>query len=82
MTQQLLIRLESGLKNQLAGLSKREGKTSSEVVRGLIRNYVEEQDIESHIDDLWRRIGKNLKTKGHSEKTVAKAVQDYRKSRR
>ena len=82
MTEQLLIRLEPELKNQLAGLSKREGKTSSQVIRDLIRNYVEERDIAGHINRLWKAVGQELSAKGHSPKTVSKTIQEYRKSRR
>jgi predicted DNA-binding protein len=82
MTQRLSVLLTPTLKRQLEVLSRRKGKTPSEVVRGLIRRYVEKQGIKVQIGALWESIGKELKAHGHSEKTAAKAILDYRRSRR
>ena len=64
MSSQMIIRIEPGLKEKVNRVAKAEGKTTSEVVRGLIEEYVRDRDIGAYIDNLWGRIGKMLKPFG------------------
>lgn len=47
MDDQILIRIDPALKEQLVRVAKMEGKTSSEVVRSLIEEYLKQRDIGS-----------------------------------
>ena len=69
MSTQMIVRIEPDLKNKVNRFAKAEGKTTSEVVRELLEDYVRSRDIGAYIDDLWDRIGKKLKSKrvGHDE---------------
>jgi hypothetical protein len=49
------------------------------MVRGLIEEYIREHDIGSHIDDLWKRTGKKLKSKDVTPATIEKAIRAARK---
>jgi len=81
MSDQLMIRLDPELKKQLDRLSRSEGKTTSRMVRELIRGYIKERDIAAYVDGLWERIGKKLGARGVRPAGVAKAVAETRKGR-
>jgi predicted DNA-binding protein len=78
MSTQMIIRIDNDVKNRLTKLARIEGKTTSEMVRGLIEEYIKERDIGSYIDDLWNRTGKKLKAKSVSPATINKAVKASR----
>ena len=52
MSTHLIIRLEPQLKDQVARLARAEGKTTSEVVRELLEDYVATRDIAASVDGL------------------------------
>jgi predicted transcriptional regulator len=79
MPQQMLIRIDSELKEKLARIARAEGKSASAAVRELIAKYVVERDIGAHIDDLWERIGEKLKAKGVRSSDVGKTIKDVRR---
>ena len=81
MAEQLLIRVDPELKRKLSRLATMEGKTSTQIVRDLIEDYVKRRDVGSYIDALWERIGRALKSVGAGTKDVAKAVREARKSK-
>ena len=60
MSTQMIVRLDPKLKNQLQRLARAEGKSSSQVVRELVQNYVADRDIQGAIAHLWDRIGSQL----------------------
>jgi predicted DNA-binding protein len=74
MSTQMIIRIDEEVKNRLNKLARIEGKTTSEMVRGLIEEYIKERDISAYIDDLWSRTGKKLKSRGISPATINKAI--------
>ena len=82
MGDQILIRIDPALKEQLVRVAKMEGKTSSEVVRSLIEEYLKQRDIGSYVDSLWERIGKDLKGRKLGEKDVSAAIKAVRKARK
>lgn len=79
MATQMIIRMDPDLKEKLNRLAKTEGKTTSQMVRELIEDYIKEHDISSYIDNLWDRVGKKLKTKGVTSAGIDKAIKDVRK---
>ena len=81
MTEQLLIRIESELKQKLGKFATMEGKTSSQVVRDLIEDYVKRRDVASYVDSLWERIGESLRSSGATPADVTKAIRDVRRSK-
>ena len=82
MSTQMIIRIDDEVKNRLSKLARLEGKTTSEMVRELIEEYIKERDISAYIDDLWSRIGKKLKSKGVTPATIDKAIKATRKEQR
>ena len=81
MTTQMIIRIDSEVKNRLSKLARVEGKTTSQMVRELIEEHLKERDIGTYIDDLWDRIGRKLKTKGISQRDIHSAIKESRTRR-
>jgi predicted DNA-binding protein len=78
MTTQMIIRVESSLKNKVSQLAKAEGKNLSELVRELLEKYTKERDMGAYIDNLWDRIGQNLSQKNISEADIDEAIKQAR----
>jgi predicted transcriptional regulator len=77
----MLIRIDAELKSKLSRLARAEGKTSSQMVRELIGDYVKDRDIGAYVDDLWDRIGKKLKERGIKAADIEEAIAETRKER-
>jgi hypothetical protein len=75
----MIIRIEPELKNRVSALAKSEGKTTSEVVRDLLADYVRSRDIGGYIDDLWHRIGLKLSSAGVGPADVHRVIREVRK---
>ena len=81
MTTQMIIRIDSEVKNRLSKLARVEGKTTSQMVRELIEEHLKERDIGTYIDDLWDRIGGKLKSKGIGQRDIHRAIKESRAGR-
>jgi len=78
MTTQMIVRLDSEIKTKLTKLARAEGKNTSQVVRELIENYIQDRDMGAYIDDLWNRVGKKLKSRGIGSDDIERAIHDFR----
>lgn len=81
MTTQMIVRIDSAVKERFSKLARVEGKTSSQMVRELIEDYIKERDIGTYVDDLWNRVGRKLKSKGIRQRDISRAIKEVRKSR-
>ncbi len=81
MTTQMIVRIDSEVKERFNKLARVEGKTSSQMVRELIEGYIKERDIGTYIDDLWNRIGGKLRSRGVKQKDVNRAIKEGRRNR-
>lgn len=72
----LIVRIDPELKEKAARLARAEGKTLSEVVRQLLGAYVQDRDISLYVDDLWDRIGKQMR--GVGTEAINQAVLEVR----
>lgn len=81
MDKQMIVRIDTELKDRLSRLARNEGKTTSQMVRELIRDYVKERDIGAYIDGLWSRIGAKLAARGVRPADIKKAIAASRKRR-
>jgi predicted CopG family antitoxin len=79
MSTQMIIRIDDEVKSRLNKLARIEGRSTSEMVRGLIEDYIKERDIGAYIDDLWNRTGRKLKAKGVKPSVIEKAIRASRK---
>ena len=78
MTTQMIIRVESSLKNKISQLAKAEGKNLSELVRELLEKHTRERDMSAYIDNLWDGIGLNLTQNNISQANIEDAVKQVR----
>ncbi len=78
MTSQLIIRLDNDLKVKVKKVARSESKTTSQVVRELLQNYVAERDIEGFIDGLWNRISEKLKSRDIDINNLDRVISDVR----
>ncbi len=78
MATQMIIRVESDLKDKVSKFAKAEGKNLSELVRELLINYTKERDMSTYIDDLWDRIGQNFSQQNISETDIEDAIKQIR----
>ena len=78
MASQFVIRIDDELKKKVSRFAMAEGKNASQVVRELLEQYVSEHDIGGYIDQLWDRIGSELKQKGIGPDSVQQAILDSR----
>ena len=81
MVTQMMVRIDSELKNKVNNLAKSEGKSVSEVVRELLEEYVKNRDIGSYIGDLWEGIGNKLQSKGIGQKEIKRVIREVRSRR-
>ena len=81
MTDQMLVRLEDDAKKKLAYLARAEGKSSSQVVRELVREYIVQRDLAGCIDDLWARAGRKMAAAGNRPEDVHRAILAARKGK-
>ena len=79
MASQMIIRIKPDVKDKLNKLARVEGKTTSQMVRELIEDYIKERDISAYIDDLWDRIGRKLSSRGVKLKDIKTAIKEARK---
>ena len=78
MSTQMIVRIDPELKTKVNNLAKTEGKSISEVVRELLEDYVKDRDIGLYIDDLWKRIGAKLESRGFGPKDTRRLIQEVR----
>ena len=78
MGTQMIIRVESSLKDKVSRLAKSEGKNLSELVRELLEKYTKERDMGAYIDNLWAKIGRNLSKNNITESDVENAIKQVR----
>jgi len=79
MTKQMIIRINPAVKDKLNKLARTEGKTTSQMVRELLEDYIKERDISTYIDDLWDRIGGKLRSKRVKPRDINSAIKAVRK---
>jgi len=73
--------MDPELKNRLNKLARVEGKTTSQMVRELIEDYIREKDIATYIDNLWDRIGGKLRAKGITQGDINRTIKESRRNR-
>ena len=79
MTKQMIIRINPAVKDKLNKLARTEGKTTSQMVRELLEDYIRERDIGAYVDDLWDRIGGKLRSKRVTPRDINSAIKAVRK---
>jgi predicted transcriptional regulator len=79
---QLTVRIDRDLKGHLQNLARQEGKSTSDVVRGLVRRYVQDRDRGAALQALWTRMQENAEEAGAGPEDVGQAIQAIRETNR
>ncbi|MBU2228010.1 MAG: ribbon-helix-helix domain-containing protein [Proteobacteria bacterium] len=82
MSTQMIIRIEPELKDKVSRFARAEGKTTSDVVRELLEEYISSRDIAAYVDRLWERIGGRLSEQGVTAGQIPGAIQEIRRGKR
>ncbi len=82
MATQIVIRIDSEVKERFSKLARMEGKTPGQALRELIENYIKERDTRTYIDDLWTRIEGKLRSKDLKQKDINRVIKEARKASR
>ena len=78
MSTQMIVRIDSELKEKAGNLAKAEGSNISEVVRELLQDYVKSRDVSGYIDGLWDRIGMKIKEQGIAVSDIDAVISQIR----
>ena len=81
MQSQMMVRIDPELKAKVNTIAKSEGKSISEVVRELLEDYVRDRDIGLYIDDLWKRMGTTMSSRGFGPGDITRAIREVRAKR-
>ena len=81
MSTQMIIRIEPELKDKVSRFARAEGKTTSDVVRELLEEYISSRDIAAYVDNLWERIGGRLSAQGITAERIEAAIQESRRGK-
>ena len=78
MAKLLPMKIESEIRKKLFDISVTNGNGSDEYASVNIYNYIKEFDIQSDINDIWKRVGDDLKSKGFSEDRIELLINEVR----
>lgn len=78
---QMMIRIDEETKERFQRLARMEGKNASEKVRELVESYIRKADISLVAEDLWERVGGQLRQRGVTEADVERAIRESRNQR-
>lgn len=81
MSTQMIIRIDPELKNKVNRFARAEGKTTSDVVRELLEEYISSRDIAAYVDGLWEKIGTRLVSQGVTADRISEAIEEVRRSK-
>jgi predicted transcriptional regulator len=76
---QLTVRIDDDLKDHLQTLARREGKSTSDVVRGLVQRYVQDRDRGAALRALWNQMERSAEEAGTGPKDVEEAIRAVRR---
>jgi len=79
---QLTVRIDDNLKDHLQNLARQEGKSTSDVVRGLVQRYVQDRDRGAALRAIWERMRQRAEEAGADPEDVEDAIESVRKKSR
>jgi predicted transcriptional regulator len=79
---QLTVRIDDDLKGHLQNLARQEGKSTSDIVRGLVQRYVRDRDRGAALRALWNQMKQNAEEDQAGPDDVEEAIRVVRQNRR
>ena len=74
----LILRMDADLKERFRMLALRDGKTMSQKIIEMIEAYVQENDFETLVDQVWKEMGQDIKGRGYLRKDVKRRISEVR----
>lgn len=82
MQSQMIIRVDSNTKSKFQKIARMEGKTTSEKIREMMKDYIAQKDFAAAVDRVWDKITTEFKKRGIAESDIEKAIKEVRASKR
>ncbi|HEY6171486.1 MAG TPA: ribbon-helix-helix protein, CopG family [Candidatus Kapabacteria bacterium] len=82
MNTSILIRVDKEKKERFERMARRRGKTTSEVVRELMDEYIQKYDMKGYLSEVMKEIGDGLRRDGYTVDDVDKVIKEYKKEKR
>ncbi len=82
MQTQIVIKIDSKLKDTADKVASMEGKSLNDVIEDLLKEYITKRNISTYIDELWNRISRQLRDKGVTEADIDTAIAEVRQEKR
>ncbi|MBI4687897.1 MAG: CopG family transcriptional regulator [Nitrospirae bacterium] len=82
MQSQMIIRVDSNTKDKFQKIVRMEGKTGSEKIREMIKDYIACKDFAATVDRIWDKMTTEFKKRGITEGDIEKAVKAVRASKK
>lgn len=79
---QLTVRIDDDLKGHLQNLARQEGKSTSDIVRGLVQRYVRDRDRGAALRALWNQMERSAEEAGTGPEDVKEAIRTVRQNHR
>jgi predicted transcriptional regulator len=78
----MIIRVDSNTKSKFQKIARMEGKTTSEKLREMMKDYIAQKDFAAAVDRVWDKITIEFKKRGIAESDIEKAIKEVRASKR
>lgn len=82
MNTSILIRVDKDKKERFERMARRRGKTTSEVVREMMDEYVERHDMRGYLSKLISDIGEDFKKQGITQADIDRTIKEVRAEKR
>ncbi|MBI5047539.1 MAG: CopG family transcriptional regulator [Deltaproteobacteria bacterium] len=82
MESQMIVRIDSNIKDKFSKIVRMEGKSSSEKIREMIENYISQKDFAAVVDRVWNNISAEFKKREISEGDIENVIKKVRASKK
>lgn len=82
MQSQMIIRVDFNTKSKFQKIARMEGKTTSEKIREMMKDYIAQKDFAAAVDRVWDKITTEFKKRGITENDIEKTIKEVRASKR
>jgi predicted DNA-binding protein len=78
----MIIRVDFNTKSKFQKIARMEGKTTSEKIREMMKDYIAQKDFAAAVDRVWDKITTEFKKRGITENDIEKTIKEVRASKR
>lgn len=82
MQTQMIIRVDPDTKSKFQRIVRMEGKTTSEKIREMMKDYIAQKDFSAAVDRVWDKITTEFKKRGITGDDIERAINEVRTAKR